>query len=69
MAGCFSSAITINPWNVDEVARAIQTALTMPMEERSLRHKPLLDYIRKYTAAFWCASFLNGNPPPKRARK
>lgn len=38
MAGSLSAAIMVNPWNFAGVAKAINTALSMPLEDKITRH-------------------------------
>lgn len=61
-AGCaqsLSSAIRVNPWNTEELARAMHEALTIPERERALKHWKLYHYVTKHTAAFWAGSFVS----------
>eukprot|EP00160_Parvularia_atlantis_P016956 Unigene5634_Nuclearia_a/m.17201 Unigene5634_Nuclearia_a/g.17201 ORF Unigene5634_Nuclearia_a/g.17201 Unigene5634_Nuclearia_a/m.17201 type:complete len:438 (-) Unigene5634_Nuclearia_a:127-1440(-) len=58
-AGCFSSAVTVNPWDHKGMSSALASALAMPPDERAARNRPLINYIRKHTASFWCATFLH----------
>ncbi|MCB1474993.1 MAG: alpha,alpha-trehalose-phosphate synthase (UDP-forming) [Rhodobiaceae bacterium] len=51
-------ALVVNPYDVDEVAAAMQTAITMPVEERRNRHAALLRRIRQYDAKSWQDDFL-----------
>lgn len=48
----------VNPWNTEELANAINTAVTMPPETRQVNHAKLFRYVSKYTAAFWGVSFI-----------
>lgn len=60
-------ALIVNPYDVDEMARALCRALTMPLEERQDRQRALLTRIRRYDARSWLESFLtaleHGSPP------
>lgn len=51
-------AIIVNPFNIDEVANAMQTALTMPLPERRARHAKMLARIRMFDAEHWQFDFL-----------
>ena len=51
-------ALIINPYDVDEVAEALQTAITMPLKERQERHQALLARVRQHDAMRWQESFL-----------
>lgn len=48
----------INPWDIDAVADAIHQAVTMPDDEREIRHNRLFKYIAKYTASYWGEVFI-----------
>jgi trehalose 6-phosphate synthase len=51
-------ALLINPHDINEMARALDRALTMPREERWSRHKRLLQRIETYDLANWRDSFI-----------
>jgi trehalose 6-phosphate synthase len=51
-------ALIVNPYDIDEVAAALQTAITMPLKERKKRHKALLARVRGHDARHWQDSFL-----------
>lgn len=52
-------ALIVNPYNIDEMAEALQSALKMPLAERRRRHAALLTRVRERDAYQWQASFLN----------
>jgi trehalose 6-phosphate synthase len=54
-----TEALIVNPFDADEVAEAIHTALTMPLQERQSRHKSLLAKVRHTTARRFCSDFLD----------
>lgn len=54
-----NGALVTNPWNTEELAEAIHTAVTMSDEERLENHKKLHKYVKKYTSAWWGQSFVN----------
>ncbi|KAL9108400.1 MAG: hypothetical protein Q9227_006861 [Pyrenula ochraceoflavens] len=58
-AGCLSSAIHINPWDLGGVATEINKALTMPPEEKTEMHKKLYRHVKTHTVATWIAKFTN----------
>lgn len=58
-AQSLSSAIRVNPWNIEELAQAMHEALTVPERERALKHWKLYHYVIKHTAAFWARSFVS----------
>jgi trehalose 6-phosphate synthase len=51
-------ALIVNPYDIDEVAGAMQRALTMPLAERVSRHAALLDRVRTRDVRFWRDQFL-----------
>ncbi|KTW30297.1 hypothetical protein T552_00772 [Pneumocystis carinii B80] len=53
------AAITINPWNINQVSNAIYQALTMSTKERLTRWKKLSDIIMNHDAAHWAINFIN----------
>lgn len=62
---CFAGAadeltgvLLVNPYDKQNVANAIATALTMPKDERYARWQPMQSYLLKYDAVKWCDSFL-----------
>jgi trehalose 6-phosphate synthase/phosphatase len=57
-AQSLSSAIRVNPWNIEELASALHEALSVPERERELKHGKLYRYVTKHTAAYWAQSFV-----------
>jgi trehalose 6-phosphate synthase len=51
-------ALIVNPYDIDDMAAAMQTALEMPLGERQDRHLALLKRIRKHDVQYWRKSFL-----------
>ncbi|MEO0893647.1 MAG: trehalose-6-phosphate synthase [Pseudomonadota bacterium] len=52
-------ALTVNPYETSEIARAIQTALTMPLDERKERHSRLRHNVETRDIAWWTDAFLS----------
>ena len=52
-------ALIVNPYNIDDMANAMQTALGMPIGERKKRHAALLSRIKTHDVRFWRTSFLD----------
>ena len=52
-------ALIVNPYNIDDIANAMQIALRMPIEERKERHAALLQRIKTHDVCFWRRSFLD----------
>ncbi|KAI8581243.1 hypothetical protein K450DRAFT_233828 [Umbelopsis ramanniana AG] len=58
MAGSLSAAMMVNPWNFAGVAKAIDTALSMPLEDKITRHTQLFDHVKNNTSEFWAQTFV-----------
>jgi trehalose 6-phosphate synthase len=54
-----TDALIVNPYNVDETAGGIRSALEMPLAERRERHEALMAAIRKHDVTSWCQAFLS----------
>ncbi|MGN6316711.1 alpha,alpha-trehalose-phosphate synthase (UDP-forming) [Trinickia sp.] len=52
-------AVLVNPYDTQEMAEAIQRALTMPIQERVERHASLMATIRRYDVHWWRKRFLD----------
>jgi trehalose 6-phosphate synthase len=52
-------ALLVNPYDVEEVAETIATAVDMPIAERRRRMKALRRKVRKFDIYWWVDSFLN----------
>ncbi|XP_076927390.1 putative alpha,alpha-trehalose-phosphate synthase [UDP-forming] 11 [Bidens hawaiensis] len=58
--GCspsLSGAIRVNPWNIESVTEAMRSAITMPDEDKEMRHEKHYKYIRSHDVAYWAKSF------------
>lgn len=59
--GCspsLSGAIRVNPWNIDSVCEAMDTALMIPEQEKQMRHDKHYNYVSSHDVAYWAHSFL-----------
>ncbi|TKY50882.1 Alpha,alpha-trehalose-phosphate synthase of UDP-forming 5 [Spatholobus suberectus] len=59
--GCspsLSGAIRVNPWNIDAVAEAMDSALMIPEGEKQMRHEKHYRYVSTHDVAYWARSFL-----------
>uniref|UniRef100_A0A804LGD9 alpha,alpha-trehalose-phosphate synthase (UDP-forming) n=1 Tax=Zea mays TaxID=4577 RepID=A0A804LGD9_MAIZE len=59
--GCspsLSGAIRVNPWNIEAVADAMETALVLPENEKRLRHDKHFRYVSTHDVGYWANSFL-----------
>lgn len=54
-----AGAILINPWNVKDVAAAIEDALTMSEKERRERHRQNFGHVFMHTAQAWADTFVS----------
>ncbi|MEZ5660185.1 MAG: alpha,alpha-trehalose-phosphate synthase (UDP-forming) [Burkholderiaceae bacterium] len=57
-AETMTEALIVNPYDLDEVAEAMQTALRMPLDERCERHRKLLGKVMMFDNRHWARSFL-----------
>ncbi|GMI70752.1 trehalose-phosphatase/synthase 9, TREHALOSE -6-PHOSPHATASE SYNTHASE S9 [Hibiscus trionum] len=58
--GCspsLSGAIRVNPWDIDAVSEALNTAITMPESEKRLRHDKHYRYVTTHDVVYWTRSF------------
>jgi len=53
-----TSALIVNPYDRDDVANALDRALTMPLTERISRHAEMMETIRKNDIDCWQARFI-----------
>lgn len=53
-----TQALIVNPYDVDDMARQLYVALTMPLKERQERHRALLDNVTGQDAQAWLETFL-----------
>ncbi|KAF5443182.1 hypothetical protein F2P56_035763 [Juglans regia] len=59
--GCspsLSGAIRVNPWDIDAVADALETAITLRDTEKQLRHEKHYRYVSSHDVAYWARSFM-----------
>ncbi|KDO60795.1 hypothetical protein CISIN_1g044635mg [Citrus sinensis] len=59
--GCspsLSGAIRVNPWNIDAVSDAMDSALEMADQEKQLRHEKHYRYVSTHDVGYWARSFL-----------
>ncbi|MDO8658146.1 MAG: trehalose-6-phosphate synthase, partial [Candidatus Levybacteria bacterium] len=54
----FKDALVVNPYNGEQTAEAIYTALTMPVSEQIKRMKKLRNSVRNQNIYRWSAEFL-----------
>ncbi|WMV14575.1 hypothetical protein MTR67_007960 [Solanum verrucosum] len=59
--GCSPSlngAIRVNPWNIDAVSVAMDSALIVSEAEKQMRHEKHYKYVCTHDVAYWAQSFL-----------
>lgn len=52
-------ALIINPHDITQLAEAMATALSMPLDERKARHARLWDEVRTHDLDWWSAAYLD----------
>jgi trehalose 6-phosphate synthase/phosphatase len=53
------NAVTVNPYDIQQVSASIKGALEMPLAERQKRMKYMRQRVLHYNADYWANSFLN----------
>jgi trehalose 6-phosphate synthase len=53
------AALRVNPYDIEEMARAIRRAVIMPLSERRERHAELLEGVRREDVSWWTRNFLD----------
>jgi trehalose 6-phosphate synthase len=53
------AALIVNPYDLDQTAAAMATALSMGLEERRARHAELMADLRGRDIAWWSQAFLD----------
>jgi trehalose 6-phosphate synthase len=52
------AALLVNPHDIDGMARAIATALSMPLTERRMRYEAMIGKLRSGSIQQWFADFI-----------
>jgi trehalose 6-phosphate synthase len=67
----FGAALLVNPYDSDQVASAIDRAMTMPLGERKKRHAELYDALLRNDVSLWGERFLKAleGEPARKARR
>ena len=52
-AQSLNGSIIVNPWNTEDLAQAIEDAITMSDEQRAISHVKLYKYVTRYTSQYW----------------
>src|SRR5579883_1144653 len=53
------AALLVNPHDVDGMARALATALSMPLTERRMRHEAMVEKLHSHSIQRWLSDFLD----------
>jgi trehalose 6-phosphate synthase len=62
-----ADAVLVNPYDVDGVADGINSALTMPLDERRYRHSEMMTVLRKNDIVAWRDRFIDALCSPKQS--
>lgn len=54
-----TDALIVNPYDIDEVAEALSTALSMPLKERSERWQGMMQVLKQNDVFQWAESFVD----------
>jgi trehalose 6-phosphate synthase len=57
-ATSLTEALLVNPHDAEEIAEALHSALTMPLDERQSRWRDLMTKVRRDSAAAWSQRFI-----------
>ncbi|RCI04436.1 threalose-6-phosphate phosphatase [Rhizopus stolonifer] len=59
-ANSMGAAVIVNPWDRNEIARAIAECLSMGEEEKILKYEQLHAFVTSHTASYWAKSLVKG---------
>jgi trehalose 6-phosphate synthase len=65
----FEAALQVNPYDTEAVAAALARALSMPLEERRVRHDALFHALTVNDVKFWADRFLAALTQPRKEPK
>lgn len=57
--GCspsLSGALRVNPWDIEASADALYKAISLPVQERVVRHEKHFRYVKEHNSAYWAAA-------------
>lgn len=54
-----AGAVLVNPWNITDMAQAIEDSLSMSEEERRERHRQNYMHVQTHTAQNWADTFIS----------
>ncbi|KAH9446026.1 hypothetical protein MJO28_012122 [Puccinia striiformis f. sp. tritici] len=58
VTGSMKSAVKVNPWDLGDVARAIDQCLNMSQEEKVERHAQLYSRVKSHSSSVWASTLL-----------
>ncbi|PLW05064.1 hypothetical protein PCANC_28388 [Puccinia coronata f. sp. avenae] len=58
VTGSMKSAVKVNPWDLGDVARAIDQCLIMSQEEKVMRHAQLHSRVKSHSSSVWASTLL-----------
>jgi trehalose 6-phosphate synthase len=61
------AALLVNPYDPEAVGIMIEKALSMPLEERRVRHDELIEVLSRNDIKFWGERFINALTRPTAA--
>jgi trehalose 6-phosphate synthase len=59
-----SAALIVNPFDMDQIAEALDRALAMPVEERRARHQTMMTQLLEHDVHAWREAFLDALQQP-----
>jgi len=59
------AALIVNPFDVDQIADALDRGLAMPIEERRVRYETMMTRLEAYDVHAWRDAFLDALQPPQ----
>lgn len=58
VTGSMKAAVKVNPWDLGDVARAIDQCLSMSEEEKAQRHAQLYSRVKSHSSSVWASTLL-----------
>ncbi|WAR61527.1 hypothetical protein PtB15_12B215 [Puccinia triticina] len=58
VTGSMKAAVKVNPWDLGDVARAIDQCLNMSQEEKVQRHAQLYSRVKSHSSSVWASTLL-----------
>ena len=61
----WTTALIVDPFDVDQIVDALDRALAMPLEERRARYEAMMARLGRHDVHAWREAFLNALQQPK----